>query len=234
MPSLPHQNEKKGQSAEDCKLTAAAGVAASRERWQTVCEACGCAGALQDYGLVIRRWSSWGRHYHTLGHLEACLEEFDQVRDLALNQSEVELALWFHDVVYKVWRSDNEAQSAALAVEIMSQGGAVSAAVHRVVTSILATRHQGREPNGDAALVVDIDLSILGQPDETYLQFERDVRREYWWVPRRRYVAARCAILESFLKRPAIYRYPEFQRRYEAAARVNLASAIARLRAPVQ
>jgi predicted metal-dependent HD superfamily phosphohydrolase len=111
----------------------------------------------------------------------------------------------------------------------MSHGGAGSAAVHRVVTSILATRHRGREPNGDAALVVDIDLSILGQPEATYLQFERNVRREYWWVPRRRYVAGRCAILESFLNRASIFRYPEFQRRYEATARVNLALAIARL-----
>lgn len=202
---------------------------ATLERWQTVCRTCGCAGAWRDYGLVVRGWSSWGRHYHTLGHLEACLEEFDQVRDLALNAGEVELALWLHDVVYRAWRSDNEARSAALAVEIMSHEGAESAAVHRVVTYILATRHQGREPNGDAALVVDIDLSILGQSAEAYVEFERNVRREYWWVPRRRYVAARCAILESFLKRASIYRYPEFQRRYEAAARVNLAAAIARL-----
>jgi predicted metal-dependent HD superfamily phosphohydrolase len=151
------------------------------------------------------------------------------VRDLALHAGEVELALWFHDAVYRTWRSDNEARSAALAVEVMSQGGAEPAAIHRVVTSILATRHRGKEPNGDAALVVDIDLSILGQPEETYLEFERNVRREYWWVPRRRYVAARCEILKSFLNRSAIYRYPEFQRRYQAAARVNLSSAIARL-----
>jgi predicted metal-dependent HD superfamily phosphohydrolase len=203
---------------------------ATLERWQAVCKGGGFKDAPRDYRRVIRGWSSWGRHCHTLGHLDACLREFDQVRDLARRASEVELALWFHDVVYRTWRSDNEARSAALAVEIMSAGGAESAAVHRVVNSILATRHQGREPNGDAALVVDIDLSILGQPEEIYLEFERNVRREYWWVPRRRYVAGRCAILESFLKRTAIYRYPEFQRRYEVPARLNLAAAIARLK----
>jgi predicted metal-dependent HD superfamily phosphohydrolase len=166
-----------------------------------------------------------------LGHLEACLKEFDQVRDLAVNASEVELALWFHDVVYRTWRSDNEARSATLSAEIMGRGGAESGAIERVNAAIMATRHQGREPNGDAALVVDVDLSILGQPEETYQEFERKVRREYWWVPRRRYVAGRCAILESFLNRASIYRYPEFQRRCEVAARGNLDSAIARLRA---
>jgi predicted metal-dependent HD superfamily phosphohydrolase len=200
------------------------------ERWQTVCKACGFEGTSRDYGRVIRGWSSWGRYYHTLGHLEACLKEFDQVRDLAVLGSDVELALWFYDVVYRTWASNNEARSATLAAEIMGRSGAESAAVERVIAAIMATRHQGREPNGDAALVVDIDLSILGTPEDVYQEFERNVRREYWWVPRRRYVAGRWAILESFLKRPSIYRYPEFQRRYEAGARLNLAAAIARLK----
>ena len=203
---------------------------ATLERWQAVCKACGFAGTSRDYRRVMRSWSSWGRRYHTLGHLEACLGEFDQVRDLAIDQSEVELALWFHDVVYRTWRSDNEARSAALATEIMSLGGAESGAIHRIVTSIMATRHQGREPNGDAALVVDIDLSILGQPEDVYQEFESNIRREYWWVSKRRFVSGRCTILESFHKRSSIYRYPEFQRRYEEAARANLAAAIATLK----
>jgi predicted metal-dependent HD superfamily phosphohydrolase len=203
---------------------------ASLDRWQAVCKGCGFEGTSRDYKRVIRGWSSWGRHYHTLGHLEACLKEFDRVRDLAVNASEVELALWFHDVVYLTWASNNEARSAKLAAEIMGRGGAESASIERVNAAIMATRHQGRAPNGDAALVVDIDLSILGQPESVYQEFERNVRREYWWVSRRRYVAGRCAILESFLKRTSIYRYPEFQRRYEAAARLNLTSAIARLK----
>ena len=201
------------------------------ERWQAVCEASGFEGTPRDYGPVIRGWSSWGRHYHSLGHLEACLREFDQVRDLAVNAGEVELALWFHDVVYRTWAPNNETRSAVFAAEIMGRGGAESGAIERVIAAIMATRHQGKEPNGDAALVVDVDLSILGQPEDVYQEFERNVRREYWWVPRRRYAAGRCAILESFLKRTSIYRYPEFQRRYEVAARVNLAAAIARLRA---
>lgn len=152
------------------------------------------------------------------------------MHQIAQHPGEVELALWFHDVVYRTWSSDNEARSAVLAAEIMGGGGVEPSAIERVIGAIMATRHQGREPNGDAALVVDIDLSILGTPEDVYQAFERNVRREYWWVPRRRYAAGRCAILESFLKRTSIYRYPEFQRRYEVAARVNLAAAIARLR----
>jgi predicted metal-dependent HD superfamily phosphohydrolase len=196
------------------------------ERWRTACEACGFAGSPRDYRRLIRAWSSWGRHYHTLAHLDACLQELDAVHSLAPRPGEVELALWCHDAVYSTWRSDNETRSAVLAARMMSEAGAASAAIERVRTAILATRHQNAEPSDDAALVVDIDLSILGQPALVYREFERNVRREYWWVPRGRYVAARCAILRSFLARTSIYRFSDFRTRYEATARLNLTSAI--------
>jgi predicted metal-dependent HD superfamily phosphohydrolase len=195
-------------------------------RWHTTCEACGFAGSSRDYRRIIRAWSSWGRHYHTLAHLDACLKEFDGVRNLALRPGEVELALWFHDAVYSTRRFDNEARSATFAAGLMARGGAESTAVERVRAAILATRHRDAEPTDDAALVVDIDLSILGQSALVYQEFEHNVRREYWWVPRRRYVAGRCAILKSFLDRTAIYRLSDFRARYEARARLNLVSAI--------
>ncbi len=200
------------------------------ERWQSICKSCGFAGRVQDYRRVIRGWSSWGRRYHTLGHLEACLTEIDAARHLAKHPGEVELALWFHDVVYSTRRNDNEARSAELAEELMKGRGAPSEVIERVKAAIMATQHQKDATNADAALVVDVDLSILGQPADVYQEFERNIRREYWWVPRRKFVAGRCAILESFLKRPSIYRFPDFQRRYEATAHLNLASAIARLK----
>jgi predicted metal-dependent HD superfamily phosphohydrolase len=91
---------------------------------------------------------------------------------------------------------------------------------------VLATAHTADRLTGDAALVVDIDLSILGQSQPLYDRFERNVRREYWWVPRRRFVAARRGILQSFLERSSIYCWPQFRERYEAAARANLARVI--------
>jgi predicted metal-dependent HD superfamily phosphohydrolase len=78
-----------------------------------------------------------------------------------------------------------------------------------------------------AALVTDIDLSILGQPPATYAIFERAIRREYWWVPHVRYVAARRRVLEGFLERPAIYHHRRFSEKYEAQARANIVEALA-------
>jgi predicted metal-dependent HD superfamily phosphohydrolase len=42
---------------------------------------------------------------------------------------------------------------------------------------------------------------------------------------------ARCAILNSFLERAAIYHFPSLRERYETKARENLAGAITALQA---
>jgi predicted metal-dependent HD superfamily phosphohydrolase len=91
---------------------------------------------------------------------------------------------------------------------------------------VMATAHLGADLEGDAALTVDVDLSILGQPSAIYDAFEHAVRKEYWWVPRRRFCAARVRVLRSFLDRSAIFRWPLFRERYESVARANLARAI--------
>ena len=67
---------------------------------------------------------------------------------------------------------------------------------------------------------------IPAQPSEIYEAFEHNVRKEYWWVPRRRYSAARVRVLRSFLDRSAIFHWPLFRERYESAARANLERAV--------
>jgi predicted metal-dependent HD superfamily phosphohydrolase len=183
-------------------------------------------GGESEHGEIIRAWSAWGRHYHTLGHLEACLREIQLARELAQRPAEVEMALWFHDAIYRTYRKDNEARSAEWASQFLTRGGCEAASVTRVSDMVMATAHLGANFTGDTALTVDIDLSILGQPADVYDSFERNVRKEYWWVPKRRYCAARVKVLRSFLDREAIFQWPLFRERYESPARANLARAI--------
>ena len=201
----------------------------SLERWQGACRGADAGEEEAEYRKVLRAWRSWGRHYHTLEHLAACLRELDATKHLARAPAEVELALWFHDAIYRTYRNDNEARSAAWAARFLIRQGAATDVAERVRDHVLATRHHGEPLQGDAALVVDIDLSILGQPPEIYDAFEYNIRKEYWWVRRSRYAAGRGRILESFLRRPAIYQWPRFRERYEATARRNLERAIAAL-----
>ncbi len=99
-------------------------------------------------------------------------------------------------------------------------------------------RYLGRaRPNGvtdllrstDAQLLVDIDLSILGSPAERFERYDRDVRKEYAWVPGFRYREARAQVLQSFLDRPRLYHGENAVALLEAQARINLTAALSRL-----
>lgn len=178
---------------------------------------------------LIDLYSEPHRHYHNLQHLDECLRELDAVRAFVENTSMVEAALWFHDAVYKPSSITNEEDSAALAVRCFSSAGLPSAAIDEIRQLILCTKtHQpGSQP--DAAVLIDIDLAILGQPPSRFLEYERGIKSEYNWVPTSTYIQKRTEILAGFLSRPTIYRTPHFRDRYESSARANLAQAIADL-----
>jgi predicted metal-dependent HD superfamily phosphohydrolase len=98
--------------------------------------------------------------------------------------------------------------------------------VDRIRSHIMATRHDALPADADSKVVVDVDLSILGAEPSRYEEFERDVRKEYRWVPRFIYGPKRAAILQSFLDRPRIYQCEPMFERLEAKARTNVSRAV--------
>lgn len=64
---------------------------------------------------VIQRYTSSGLAYHNLEHIAACLSLLEEYKHLASGYNQVEVALWYHDVVYDPKQKDNEEKSAALA-----------------------------------------------------------------------------------------------------------------------
>jgi predicted metal-dependent HD superfamily phosphohydrolase len=184
------------------------------------------------YRRLRRAHRQLWRAYHGEAHVGDCLEKLDAFRHLAGDPDAVEVALWFHDAVYVPWRATNEERSAAWARRELVQAGVGAERVEHVEALILATCHRDPPRPGDEALLVDVDLSILGADEERFARYEREVRREYWWVPRRRFQEARAAVLRSFLERPAIFTTEEIAARYELPARVNLERALATLREP--
>ncbi|MEO7403891.1 MAG: N-methyl-D-aspartate receptor NMDAR2C subunit [Burkholderiales bacterium] len=203
---------------------------ASSERWSSVCNQLGLTAAADVGKRLINAYRRLGRHYHTLGHLDACLREFDTARDLAQRPAEVEMGLWFHDAVYRTYSKDNEERSADWARRFLAGHGGGGDVIARVVELILATKHAAEPAGADAKLLVDVDLSILGQSADVYAQFEGDVRREYWWVPAKTFAEKRAALLQGLLERPHLFSTERFRERYESQARVNVANAITTLR----
>ena len=171
------------------------------------------------------------RAYHDASHIRACLRLLDEpaVRALAREPDEVEAALWYHDAIYDPRAGDNEEASARLLEDDLSEAGVASERVARMAAHVRATKDHAAK-TADGELLVDIDLSILGESPEICARFEAAIRLEYEWVPGEAYAAGRAAVLERFAGRPVIYRTPLLRARYEAHARANLAAAISALR----
>jgi predicted metal-dependent HD superfamily phosphohydrolase len=185
-----------------------------------------------DEALFLRLVMSWSephRHYHTLQHLRECLEQFDAVRALAQRPAEVELALWFHDAFYDVYRDDNEARSAGWAADEVRRAGLPAEVAGRVHALVLATEHKEPPADPDAQLLVDVDLAILGAPRARFDESDAQIRREYGHVPEPDFRSGRRAILSGFLARPRLYSTRRFGDMLEGAARENLGRALARL-----
>ena len=177
---------------------------------------------------LITAYSEPQRAYHTLQHLEECLRMLDIAKVLSTiaEPDLIEMALWFHDAVYEPQGGENEELSAQVALQALG----VSETAREVARLIMLTKsHQpGNEP--DVAWIIDIDLAIFAQPMERVLEYERQIRAEYAWVPQAVYAEKRAEVLESFLNRTQIYLTPWARERFEPQARENLRELIEAVR----
>jgi predicted metal-dependent HD superfamily phosphohydrolase len=205
------------------------GTPLDQVRWTGLWSRLGAAEGLPVFEQLTRAYSDPARFYHTPEHIRDCLAQLDRARDLAVRPDEVEAALWFHDAVYRPGAADNEEHSAELARTALIAGSAERVIAERVAVLVLATRHSDVARSADEALVSDIDLSILGREPDIFEKYERQIRREYGFVPESLYRAGRSTLMAEFLRRRSIYRTDAFRRAYEAQARINLERLLWRL-----
>ena len=175
------------------------------------------------------------RGYHAWSHPKALLALLPQVREALHEPLALECAIVLHDVVYDPKAGDNEARSAALALELLD--GVVDDEVRRrAAAMILATaRHEvspdmTAEEAADCAVFLDLDLSVLGADRDAFDRYEAGVRHEYGHVPWEAFRTGRAALLERFLARERLYLSDWGHARFEATARANLKRSIDRLR----
>jgi predicted metal-dependent HD superfamily phosphohydrolase len=205
-----------------------------QDRWLAVWQATGTAVSPNGYyEQLTAAYAEPHRHYHNQQHIAECLAEFDHARHLARQPTAVELALWFHDAVYNPRAGDNEEQSAALAESCMVEAGTSRTLAESVGKLVMATKHHEAGDDPDAALMVDVDLSILGQGEGRFSEYEQQIRQEYEWVPASVFATKRAEILQRFLARQRIFNTEWFHDKYERQARLNLAVSISRLKGAV-
>ncbi|MEZ4707092.1 MAG: hypothetical protein R3A44_07805 [Caldilineaceae bacterium] len=199
------------------------------ERWSVVWQALFARPNRALFEQLATAYAAPNRFYHTQQHLAECLHHFDDARHLMQRPAEVELALWFHDAIYDARRGDNEERSAKWARQAIANAGLDDQIMQRVADLILLTRHDAPPVDADSALLLDIDLAILGAEPTRFAEYEAQIRQEYAWVPWPIYREKRTAVLQSFLDRSSIYHTSHFKEQFELKARINLMNAIQKL-----
>ena len=181
-------------------------------------------------------YGAGGRHYHGMAHIEALLVLAGEYRAILCDPQAVEAAIWLHDAVYDSRARDNESRSAELAEELLGSH-ADKQRLARITAMIQASATHELPPftdanaARDAALFLDMDLSILGAPPGAFDAYEDAVRQEYGWVDEPSWRAGRAGVLKTLLARPHIFHTPEFRSRFEEQARENMARSLKALEA---
>lgn len=177
------------------------------------------------------------RGYHAWSHPQALLELLAEVRERLDDPVAIECAILLHDAVYDPHRQDNERRSAALARALLADA-VEPATLARTVRLIAATeRHEvaadaaGGEAE-DMRVFLDMDLSVLAAPADTFDAYEAGVRHEYAHVPEPAFRRGRAAILAGFLARDRLFLSDWGRDRFEARARLNLQRSLQRLSSP--
>ncbi|MBI3219539.1 MAG: hypothetical protein HYZ44_08510 [Bacteroidetes bacterium] len=171
---------------------------------------------------ITEAYQAKGRYYHTLAHLENLHMHLSAMKDHINNWQAVLFTMFYHDFVYSPTRSDNEAKSAACAVDRMKELMVPDKLIDSCRAQILATKAHEYSPDEDTNYFTDADLSVLGQDTETYTTYCQNVRKEYSLFPDLIYKPGRRKVLKHFLSMPRIYKTDFAYQRWEQTARLNL------------
>lgn len=198
--------------------------------WETQTLATCQTNSRDVYDELWHRYCEGHRRYHTPAHIDYCLAQLDLAKHLMGDANAVEMAIWFHDVIYNPSASDNERQSAERFIEF-AEGCLDPVCVDRVRNLILATI-PGRSPRDpDEKFVVDIDLTSFALP---WPQFKRDcraLREEFAHLTDRSFYAEQLKFHQSLLARPTLYSTLFFHERLERTAVENIRRYMEELRA---
>ena len=181
------------------------------------------------WGEIRTQYSSIGRYYHNLSHLENLLIHLTAVKYKIKNWPSVVFALVFHDVIYNPQKMDNEEKSAEFAETRLVELGVAEKIIASCKQMILTTKHHENSEDPDTNIFTDADLVILGSNPDDYKQYSKNIRKEYHFYPEGKYNKERIQVLEQFLQGKNIFKSDYFFHKFEAKARENIKNEIREL-----
>jgi predicted metal-dependent HD superfamily phosphohydrolase len=178
------------------------------------------------YADPSRAWHDWSR----VADLLAMAEDLSHA---VAERAPFILAILFHAAVFDRRRHDWDVASVALMrAKVRWPAPPLDRAEALVLALARGEQPASRDPSlrGDAALLLDMDNAVLGDPPARFEAHEAAWRREYAHLKDEAYAAGRTAALEMLLWRDRVYLTDRFHLEREKRARCNIEGLIERLR----
>lgn len=181
-----------------------------------------------------RRYAEPHRVHHGWDRIAGMMAAAEEVVGGIADRTAFILAVLFHNAIFDPRRPDGAAQNAALMRDMV--GASTPARTLARAEALIGALARQELPDtedaslrGDAALLLDMDLAVLGSSPEHFDEFETAWRQEHAHLREDAYRAGRSAALQMLLWRERIYRTDRYYLALERRARANIERALARL-----
>lgn len=197
--------------------------------WKNLCSRYSNDGLLVEklWKEIDDQYSTKNRHYHTLAHLQFMVDLARKHREVISDMETLLFSIFYHDIIYKAIRKDNEEKSAQLAQIRLHQLGVPYQKINKCARQILATKHHQSNNDQDTKVFLDLDLAILGSSSEDYRDYSRQIRKEFSFYPNFIYRLGRKKVLKYFLNKEYIYHTNVFRNSFEEQSIKNLENELA-------
>ena len=193
--------------------------------WQNLASKyCNTTLAEELWTEIETNYTNKTRHYHNLTHIYNMLLQAETYKTEIKDLDALQFAIWYHDIVYKSSKKDNEEKSALLTEKRLKSINFDLKRIENIKKLIISTKKHELDlnKNQDNAYLLDLDLSILGSDWDTYQKYISNIRKEYKIYPDFLYNPGRKKVLKHFLDRKTLYFTYSFRDQYEIQARENL------------
>jgi predicted metal-dependent HD superfamily phosphohydrolase len=146
--------------------------------------------------------------------------ELDKVESKIKHLDTLLFTIYYHDIIYKPTKRDNEHQSALIFEKRISQTSFTY--LSDCKAQIEAIKEHKLTNDNDTNILLDLDLSILGKSAKEYEKYCENIRKEYQIYPDFMYRKGRKEFLKNILELDSIYKTDFFKQEYETQAKENL------------
>lgn len=183
------------------------------------------------WSAIAIRYAENHRTYHNLNHITEIFKAFDTYKSKLENPDIVAFSIFYHDIIYSIYKKNNEEKSALFALqELTPLNFSLNTSLYNnhtfldgIKNQIIATKTH-TAINNDTKWLLDFDLEILGKSSEVYKNYTKKIREEYKLIPTILYKQGRKKVLQHFIDKPFIYNTDTFINLYEKQAKLNLSN----------